>query len=233
VQIMAHGRTRVAFKAVGHAFGVVVNGLLLLQAVALFIQPEVGSTIKFCHWLGQGMLFVGLGSFGMQAEFHSHSSPLSTQGFYADFMRMVARRALLGVFYFWLGCCAIGGIRPSVTTAESKNHTWQLQDVTVDMRQLEVMYGYCAWIAAAFNLFTSCCLGGGEDFYESNDEEKAALIQAKPEKKLPESLDTSFETPRENTSAGSSQQSSKPSFRLVFPPGGWNSAAKPFGQHEV
>jgi hypothetical protein len=123
------------------------------------------------------MLFAMVGVFGLVFEFWRHCH-FSSRGFF----KMAAHRTMLGLFYFWIGCCAIGGLN---TDAVGAGKTLKIHDSTISMKLLELAVGYCAWIVAAFNLLTSCCLGEQEFEEEGNDEEKAALVKSKSKGGLP------------------------------------------------
>mmetsp|Transcript_84557 Transcript_84557/g.149642 ORF Transcript_84557/g.149642 Transcript_84557/m.149642 type:complete len:240 (-) Transcript_84557:202-921(-) len=237
---MAQGRTRAAIRAIGHLLGALVNAALISQSVVLFTQPATGDIITFCHWLGQGLTFGLVGVIGMAIEF-AMEFRMQTDGFMKSFMKAMAHRTLLGIYYFWLGCCAIGGLRATMTTVEGKNHSWQLVDASVSLRLAEVTIGYCAWTAAAFNLLTSCCFGETGHEKEDDDEEKVALINSKAKgKRSTSSLSTtcqsetsSFQTQDGRSSFKSPEViSEKPevsSDLFEAPAGGWAHMDKPFG----
>merc|ERR1719335_894613 len=92
---------------------------------------------------------------------------------------MMTHQIMLACFYFWLGCCAFGGLRTAVATLDSKNHKFLIVDSTVSLRLLEVIIGSVAWAAAGFNFLTSCCLRSDRyDDVDAEDEEKAALVKS-------------------------------------------------------
>jgi hypothetical protein len=179
---MAMVDLRDAVKVILRLLGFAVNGAVLCQAGWILAHPDTGDLSAFCNWLGQGILFCFIGMVGMVFEFWTFFQ-FSTKAFGVGFMKMVARRTTLAGFYFWMGCCAIGGMRASVATTQSlDNHSWQVVDSTISIQFVEVVVGLCAWIAAALNLLTSCCMG--EFAHEEDDAEHAALLK----KSAPSSL---------------------------------------------
>lgn len=171
---MARGRTRSALRSLGHFLGVIVNGALIVQAVVLLLQPRSEDMVEFCHWLGQGLLFGIVGALGLVVEFLRDCHLLSK-----GFVKTIAHRTLLGLYYFWLGCCAIGGLRATVTLQESASITHHFLDTIVSLRLVEVAIGYCAWVAAGFNVLTSSCLALEEYDMAAEDEERAPLLDSK------------------------------------------------------
>jgi|Transcript_25922 hypothetical protein len=249
---MACVDVRDAVKVILRFLGFIVNGAVLCQAGWILSHPNTGDLTGFCSWLGQGVLFGFVGVIGMILEFWTFFQ-FSTKGL--PFLKMVARRTSLGGYYFWLGCCALGGMRASVATARTlDNHTWQVADSTIGIEFLEVSIGFLAWTAATLNLLTSCCLG--EVATEEEDEEKACLLKKKVPTASPSSYEqdpfllhngifqsqasfASAETPSqvwsscdiENKSLSAPLIDSKSDSYIAAPEGGWNTGigSKPFG----
>mmetsp|Transcript_88216 Transcript_88216/g.139421 ORF Transcript_88216/g.139421 Transcript_88216/m.139421 type:complete len:225 (+) Transcript_88216:71-745(+) len=222
---MAHG-ARFAIQVVLHLLGIIVNGAMLFQAAVLLSEPRLEGLTEFCRWVSQGALFTLLGSVGMTFEFWSYCK--APKGV----LTMVARRTMLGFYYFWLGCCAFGDIRSSVSSTMSvpQNQAWELVDSTIGIQLVECAIGACAWGAAALNVLTSCCV---EKFEDEDDEEKVALVDSKITW-LPDGASSSEVYSKIlQHQKGSFQTKDAPSndhysSGLEAPPT-WNSCAKPFG----
>mmetsp|Transcript_98499 Transcript_98499/g.317587 ORF Transcript_98499/g.317587 Transcript_98499/m.317587 type:complete len:144 (-) Transcript_98499:41-472(-) len=83
--------------------GVIVSAAFLLQSIWIFKDPHVQTFWKFCHWIGEGLLCVLAGMGGIYVELKGSAPHVASRaGLFA------MNRALLSVYYFWLGCYVMG-----------------------------------------------------------------------------------------------------------------------------
>mmetsp|Transcript_776 Transcript_776/g.1290 ORF Transcript_776/g.1290 Transcript_776/m.1290 type:complete len:198 (+) Transcript_776:76-669(+) len=185
-----------SFKTLLHISGALVNAAIIFQAVWVFSQPQGGDISKFCNWLGQGLLFLVAGLAGIAFEIWSmkHNLPKTWTA--------LGVRMAVAVYYFWLGCCAIGGVRKAITPHEYA--VWSVVDLVI---------GICAWTCAGVNLTAPCWLKT-----DVEEDEKMFLS-----KSISSSPPQSFQA-----GTASSAKSKSPfaeschDAEIPVPPGGWN-----------
>mmetsp|Transcript_15105 Transcript_15105/g.35377 ORF Transcript_15105/g.35377 Transcript_15105/m.35377 type:complete len:183 (-) Transcript_15105:36-584(-) len=131
---------RLALRVVGG----VVCAVLAALGIALFANPKKDDLFTFCHWLGEGLVFVMAGLVGM---YFAYMAPPMPDSLWASL------RAGLGfaIFYFWLGCCVMGEV------SSAKGKLWSGLGCTA---------GFLSWAVAAGNL--------GVSFFVQKEEPSAA-----------------------------------------------------------
>lgn len=123
--------------------GAIVSGLFLVQACWVFINPDMEDFWEFCHWLGEGLLGFLVGATGCYLELRGSMRSVANH-----FKRFCLNRLGLTIFYFWMGCYAMGGKAVLKSGAGWKT----VAHVT----------GVIAWIVALGDLLVACTSSGSE-----------------------------------------------------------------------
>lgn len=145
---MAIARTVVVAKVSLRVLGATVSALFLAQAVFILTIPDTTSFWDGCHWLGQGLLGLGVGGVGIYMEAMGSIAAVTK-----DCTRYLLNRIGLSLFYFWMGCYVMGG---------------DVINSSAAMQAMSHASGIIAWIVAAGDLLISCCA-------EAPDDEEAGL----------------------------------------------------------
>jgi len=205
-------------KRVLRVLGAIVCALFATQGVWLLIHPTFSDFWEFNHWLGQSMMGILVGLFGIACEITGSLSSVTKH-----FAKFAMNRIMLCVFYFWLGCFVMGGVGGiAVSASRDYEKTWQA---------LSHATGIIAWMVACGNLIISCAFERhGEE--EQKDVQTSISTQSQlqvigaPAMGTPRAKDNPFDL-----EAGSDSDVVVEDNRgSNAPAGGWNSAAgKPFG----
>jgi len=130
-------------KLVLRLLGAHVSLLIIAQAVWIFCNPKTDDFWDFCHWLGQGLLGLGVGGFGCFMELRGTLTKVAT-----SFRSFALNRMALTFFYFWLGCYVMGGMGVVLL-----GQGW---------RTVAHITGITAWVVAIGDLMISCTAVGKE-----------------------------------------------------------------------
>eukprot|EP00931_Biecheleriopsis_adriatica_P078271 TRINITY_DN51728_c0_g1_i1.p2 TRINITY_DN51728_c0_g1~~TRINITY_DN51728_c0_g1_i1.p2 ORF type:complete len:226 (-),score=43.19 TRINITY_DN51728_c0_g1_i1:83-760(-) len=132
--------------------GGVVSLMFAAQGIWLLVNPEFKDFWEGCHWLGQGMLGLGVGFIGCFMEVKGGLFKVQD-----DFRcrKFALNRIGLCIFYFWLGCFVMGGMGV-IHSADAWKTTAHVT-------------GILAWIVSVGDLLVSCCF----EVRQEEPEEKA------------------------------------------------------------
>lgn len=177
------------FKLILRLLGAVVSGLFLVQAVWVFLHPDLEDFWEFCHWLGQGLLGFIVGGAGCYLELRGSMRHVASH-----FRRFCLNRIGLTIFYFWMGCYVMGG--KGVVASGTGWHT--VAHIT----------GIVAWVVALGDLMVACTSEGGDEEHEElQNPDKAERAAGRPPGADVVGA-TAYEDPSDNPFGGQSPEQS-------------------------
>jgi len=126
--------------------GGLVCGLFLFQTVWSLLHPDTSNFWAGCFWLGQGMIGIIAAGIGGYLEIRSMMPSVFSRR-----VTYLLHRAALVIFYFWVGCYAVGGMGK----LDRESH-WKAADHAI---------GIFAWCVSLANIFSACIprKSGGEE----------------------------------------------------------------------
>lgn len=118
---------------------IVLSALVVLGVMQFFNPVKEHGFVAFCHWLSVVIAFIGAGLVGL---FAMDSLPHAEE----DLRASLRNGFLYALFYFWLGCCILGGLGGSFLpeTKQSAVLGWAL--------------GVMAWLVAAGSIALVCVM---------------------------------------------------------------------------
>mmetsp|Transcript_47281 Transcript_47281/g.119909 ORF Transcript_47281/g.119909 Transcript_47281/m.119909 type:complete len:263 (-) Transcript_47281:130-918(-) len=134
-------------KLIFRVLGAICSGLFLVQALVVFVHPDMEDFWEFCHWLGQGLLAFIVGGVGCYFEFRGSMTRVANH-----FKRFCLNRLGLFIFYFWMGCYIMSG---KGVVAEGDG--W---------KTVSHITGFVSWFVALGDLLIACTSPGGEEDQE-------------------------------------------------------------------
>lgn len=146
---MATSRLVTCAKLSLRLLGGLVCALFAAQAIFIFVNPNIDNFWDGCHWLGQGLLGLGVGAIGIYLEVRGSMASVTKQC-----ARFLLNRIGLSLFYFWMGCYVMGG------GVINSSLLWQA---------LARFTGITAWVVSGGDLLISCCA-------EAPDEQENGLV---------------------------------------------------------
>eukprot|EP00929_Paragymnodinium_shiwhaense_P017120 TRINITY_DN12607_c0_g1_i3.p1 TRINITY_DN12607_c0_g1~~TRINITY_DN12607_c0_g1_i3.p1 ORF type:complete len:229 (-),score=36.71 TRINITY_DN12607_c0_g1_i3:422-1108(-) len=216
-------------KLVIRCLGAAVCLMFAIQGVIVFSQPALEDFWVFCHWIGEGMLGLLVGLAGMYLEVRGSMKSVAQR--LASF---AMNRIVLVVYYFWLGCYAMGGVGGFALEAGGNQHK--------ELKALAHATGVVAWFVALGNLMIACCT---EAYPDSEDEESGLTPKSSTSGKASSGTSTMFGA-GSGTAANGGSTAMPPQLggeaadvtppvseppKLEEPSGGWNTlgSSRPFG----